>query len=145
VAEYHLGDALKSQGHPIEALQCYYHALAMNPSDPYSHLGVAFYEHQSEINLPDALEHYKKALERLDDTSKGQVLVNMGRLYEKLGDPEHARSASRPPRSCRREVSPDGGHGHGRQPTPWAYDPADILAIACSAATLISSCVRSFT
>jgi tetratricopeptide (TPR) repeat protein len=91
VAEYHLGDALKSQGHPIEALQCYYRALAMNSSDPYSHLGGAFYEHQSEINLPDALEHYKKALERLDDTSKGQVLVNMGRLYEKLGDPEHAQ------------------------------------------------------
>ena len=91
VAEYHLGDALKNQGHPIEALQCYYRALAMNPADPYSHLGIAFYEHQSGINLSDALEHYKKALERLDDAQKGQVLVNMGHLYDKLGDPEHAR------------------------------------------------------
>ena len=64
VAEYHYGDALKNQGHPIEALQCYYRALTMNPNDPYSHMAIAFYEHQNGINLPDALEHYKKALER---------------------------------------------------------------------------------
>jgi hypothetical protein len=91
VAEYHLGDALKEQGRPIEALQCYYRALAMNPADPYSHIGIAFYEHQNGGNLSDALEHYKKALERLDDSSKAQVLVNMGHLYGKLGDPEHAQ------------------------------------------------------
>jgi hypothetical protein len=93
VAEFHLGDALKNEGHPVEALQCYYRALAMNPSDPYSHIAIAFYEHQSGINLPDALDHYKKALERLDDAQKGQVLVNMGHLYDKLGDHEHARES----------------------------------------------------
>ena len=103
VAEDHLGDALKSQGRPVEALQCYYRALAMNPFDSYSHVAIAFYEHQSG-NLPDALEHYQQALERLDDTSKRQVLVNMGHLYEQLGDPEHARrcfeaAAKLPPRS----------------------------------------------
>jgi len=106
VAEYHMGDALKDQGHPIEALQCYYRALAMNPKDPYSHLGIAFYEHQNGSNLPDALEHYKKALERLDDASKVQVLVNMGHVYDKLGDPEHARECFEDAAKLRPRIEP---------------------------------------
>jgi len=75
----------------------------MNPSDSYSHVAIAFHDHQSG-NLPDALEHNKEALERLDDTSKRQVLVNVGHLYEQLGNPERARqcfeaAAKLPPRS----------------------------------------------
>ena len=93
VAEFHYGDALKKQGHPVEALQWYYQALKTNPNDGYSNVAIAFYEHENGINLPDALEHYKKAVDRVDDDTRAQVLINMGHVYEKLGDPEHARQS----------------------------------------------------
>jgi protein O-mannosyl-transferase len=93
VAEFHVGDALKRQGHAVESLQWYYRALAMNPNDGYSHVAIAFYEHENGINLSDAIEHYKKALNRVDDETKAQLLANMGHVYEKLGDPEHARES----------------------------------------------------
>ena len=106
VAEYHLGDALAKQGHTAEALHWYYHALAANPNDGYSNVAIAFYEHQNDINLPDALEHYKKALDRLDDDSKYQVLVNMGHVYEKLGDPEHAKESFEAAAKLRAQLEP---------------------------------------
>ena len=38
-------------------------------------------------------EHYKKAVDRVDDDTGAEVLINMGHVYEKLGDPEHARQS----------------------------------------------------
>jgi len=93
VAEFHVGDALKKEGHSVESLQWFYRALAINPNDGYSHVAIAFYEHENGINLPDAIEHYKKALDRVDDETKFQLLTNMGHVYDKLGDSEHAKES----------------------------------------------------
>jgi protein O-mannosyl-transferase len=106
VAEYHVGAALKKQGHVVEALQCYYRALAMNPNDEYSNVAIAFYEHENGINLPDAIEHYKKALDRMDDESKIQLLVNMGHVYDKLGDSVHARQSLEAAEKLRAQLKP---------------------------------------
>jgi tetratricopeptide (TPR) repeat protein len=106
VAEFHVGDALKQQGHTVESLQCYYRALAMNPNDGFSHVAIAFYEHENGINLPDALEHYKTALDRVDDETKFQLLTNMGHVYEKLGDPGHARESFEAAAKLRGQLEP---------------------------------------
>jgi hypothetical protein len=93
VAEFHLGDALKKQGHTVESLQWYYRALAVNPNDGLSHVAIAFYEHENGINLPDAVEHYKVALGHVDDETKAQLLTNLGHLYDKLGDTKQAKES----------------------------------------------------
>jgi protein O-mannosyl-transferase len=93
VAVYHVGDALKQKGQTMEALQWFYRAVAMNPNDAYSNIAIAFYEHENGINLPDALERYKRVVGRVDDETRAQLLVNMGYVYEKLGDPVHARES----------------------------------------------------
>jgi tetratricopeptide (TPR) repeat protein len=106
VAEFHVGDALKKEGHTVESLHWFYRALAMNPKDGYSNLAIAFYEHENGVNLPDALEHYKTALDRVDDETKAQVLVNMGHVYEKLGNPQHARESFEAAAKLRTQLEP---------------------------------------
>jgi len=106
VAEYHVGDALKRKGHTVESLQWYYRALAINPNDAYSHVAIAFYEHENGINLPDALENYKAAVDRVDDETKVQLLTNMGHLYEKLGDPQNAHESFEASAKLRAQLKP---------------------------------------
>jgi tetratricopeptide (TPR) repeat protein len=91
-AEALLGDALLKQGYRSEALPHFHNAMAVNPNEPTSNLQVALYEHEHG-NLADAIGHYKKALGAMEanDKNKYQVLINMGYVYQKLGDPEHSR------------------------------------------------------
>jgi tetratricopeptide (TPR) repeat protein len=104
VAEFHVGDALKIHGHPVEALRWYYRALEINPNDGNSYTAIAFYEHENGINLPDVIEHYKKALDRVGDESRAQLLTNMGYAYDKLGDPERAKESFEAAAKLRRRL-----------------------------------------
>lgn len=91
-AESLLGDALVKQDHRAEALLHFNNVLALNHNEPLSNLQIALYEHEHE-NLPDALEHYKTALGAMDadDKNRYQVLVNLGYVCKRLGDPEQSR------------------------------------------------------
>ncbi len=92
-AESLLGDALRTQGHPLEALPHFFNVLVLNPNEPMSNLGIALYEHENG-DLVDAIEHYKKVVgARNDDAVKVQVLINMGFVYRKLGDPQRSRES----------------------------------------------------
>jgi protein O-mannosyl-transferase len=90
-AECHISEALKDHGRPVEAAQHLYKALAMNPNDIDTNLGVALYEHESG-NLTSALQHYKVVMAKgPEQRIRYQVLVNMAHVYSRLGDQEHAR------------------------------------------------------
>jgi protein O-mannosyl-transferase len=91
LTENRLGNALLKQGQEEEAMEHYYRAAAINPSDFDSNLNVAFYE-QRHMNLPDAIKHYQQVLDSTQDAdTKTKVLTNMGYAYRDLGDSEHAQ------------------------------------------------------
>ena len=85
-AEYHLGDALRKNGQQVEAVQHFFNALAINPTNAESNLGVALYEHQSG-NLQLAVDYYKRVLAKTDDDPlRYKVLMNLGSVYKNLGE-----------------------------------------------------------
>jgi hypothetical protein len=90
-AEYHLGDALKREGQPVEALAHFFNALAVNPTNVESNLAIALYDHQSG-NLEEAVDHYKKVAAKTDDDRlRYRVLVNLAAVYKKLGDEQQSQ------------------------------------------------------
>ena len=91
LTENRLGNALLKQGQTEPAMEHYYRAAALTPSDYDSNLQIAFYEHQHR-NLPEAISHYQKVLASTPDAdTKIKVLTNMGYAYRDLGDSEHAQ------------------------------------------------------
>jgi hypothetical protein len=93
VAEFHLADALKKKGLTMQAMEHYYKALALDPSDPDMNIQVAFFEHQSGNRL-QAIERYKMVIAKSDDKSvKLQAMTNLAYAYQELGDTENARQS----------------------------------------------------
>ena len=90
-AEYRLGDALKKKGQPVEALNHFFKALAVNPTNVESNLAVALYDQQSG-NLEEAVDYYQRALAKADDDRlRYRVLMNLGSAYKNLGDRERSQ------------------------------------------------------
>jgi tetratricopeptide (TPR) repeat protein len=79
-------------GRREEAMQHLARAVSFDPSDAYGNLTLAFYEHE-QGNLQPALDYYRQAIRApsLLSADKRQAMVNMGHIYEKLGDAGRAR------------------------------------------------------
>jgi tetratricopeptide (TPR) repeat protein len=90
IADTRLGDYYYARGQTDEALAHYYRSA----QDPSSEVAVpwkiALIEHQRG-NLQQALPYYQKVISgSKDPAAKSQALVNMGHLYDSLGDSANA-------------------------------------------------------
>jgi tetratricopeptide (TPR) repeat protein len=90
IADTRLGDYYYARGQTDEALAHYYRSA----QDPSSEVAVpwkiALIEHQRG-NLQQALPYYQKVISgSKDPAAKAQALVNMGHLYDSLGDSANA-------------------------------------------------------
>ena len=93
VAEDGLGGLLLEQGRLEEAMPHFRAAATMHPSDPISNFNLAFYEQEHE-DFAGALEQYGKVLGLTKDAQMDtDVYLNMGFIYNSLGDREHARES----------------------------------------------------
>ncbi len=87
VAHSELGAALAMHGRVPEGLQEFNLALAINPNDVNSNLGIAIDELQ-EGNFADALSHYRRVIQQPTTTPailQGAYL-SMAKAYRALGD-----------------------------------------------------------
>jgi tetratricopeptide (TPR) repeat protein len=85
-AEYMLGVAQDSAGLHDAAIQSWYRGAAINPTDPFTNLDIAMYEHR-HMKLPLAIEYYKRVLPQAwNSEQRTQVLTNMAIAYRQLGD-----------------------------------------------------------
>ena len=85
-AEYMLGASLEAEGQRDVAIPHYMRAAAIFPSDPFTDLSIANYEHQHG-NYPLAIEYYKKALPGAWNLEqRAQTLNSMAASYRLLGD-----------------------------------------------------------
>ena len=87
---------LQEQGKPLEALQCFYQAAAINPDDSFSNMRIGYYE-QATGNLQGAIARYQHALTdpSLPDDTKVLLWRNMGVAYRDLGDSANSRECFR--------------------------------------------------
>ena len=68
------------------AIQSYFRAAAINPTDPFVNLNIAAYE-QNHRNYPLAIEYYKKVLaEAWNPQQASDALTNMAAAYRQMGD-----------------------------------------------------------
>ncbi len=90
--EVRVGGDLMSQGRTMEAMQHFARAASLDPRNAGANLQLAFYEHQHG-DLSGALHNYEQVVHAPEVTMemKRRALINMGHIYGKLGDPEHAR------------------------------------------------------
>ena len=85
-AEYMLGTAQDAAGLHEAAIESWFRAAAINPTDPFTNLNIAMYEHR-HLNLPMAIDYYKRVLPQAwNSEQKTQVLTNMATAYRQLGD-----------------------------------------------------------
>jgi hypothetical protein len=85
-AEYFLGVSQDAAGLHAAAIQSYFRAAAINPTDPFVNLNIAAYE-QNHQNFPLAIEYYKKVLPQAwNAEQRTQVLSNMAVSYRNMGD-----------------------------------------------------------
>jgi len=85
-AEYLWGGALDAEGRHEEAIQHFFRAAAIEPTDPSINLHIAAYE-QTHGKLDLALEYYNKALaEAWTSEQVTLALNNMAIIYRQLGD-----------------------------------------------------------
>ena len=93
VAEDGLGGLLLEQGRLEEAMPHFRTAATMHPSDPISNFNLAFYDQEHE-NFEGALAQYSKVLGLTKDAQMDtDAYLNMGFIYNRLGDLEHARES----------------------------------------------------
>ena len=94
LAETQLGRALAIAGKIQEALPHFYRAIAMNPDDANSHMGIAIYDMQQR-NYRDAILHYQQTVK--DKRERRALLIQaylgMAKAYNALGDHENARQS----------------------------------------------------
>ena len=92
LAETQLGRALAIAGKIQEAVPHFYRAIAMNPDDANSHMGIAIYDMQQR-NYRDAILHYQQTVK--DKRERRALLIQaylgMAKAYNALGDQENAR------------------------------------------------------
>jgi hypothetical protein len=91
LAENNLGKILMSEGQEEAAIAHFLRAAAIFPYDPVSNMNIALYE-QKRGNLTEAVARYKVAITMShDEKLEIAALNNLGRVYNDLGDPAHAR------------------------------------------------------
>jgi tetratricopeptide (TPR) repeat protein len=100
VAELNLGNALREDGRPDEAIAHFFKSAAINPSYAGTNLNIALYE-QAHKNLPLAIEYYKRVVAVWQDPQERVLaLTQMARAYRDMGDPVSAKeclaAAARP-------------------------------------------------
>jgi tetratricopeptide (TPR) repeat protein len=92
IAESQLGAALAIEGKVAQALPHFYNALALNPDEANSSMGIAIYDMRQK-NYPDALQHLQVAI-RDTQARPGflrQAYQEMARSYQALGDTAKAQ------------------------------------------------------
>ena len=93
IAEDSLGGLLMEQGRLEEAIPHYRAAATFHPTDPISNFNLGFYE-QQHADLEGALQQYRKVLSLTKDARLDtEAYVNMGLIYNRLGDLEHANES----------------------------------------------------
>jgi len=93
VAENGLGGLLLEQGRLEEAMPHFRTAATMHPSDPISNFNLAFYD-QEHQDWQGALEQYSKVLRLTKNVQMDtDVYLNMGFIYNSLGDLQQARES----------------------------------------------------
>jgi tetratricopeptide (TPR) repeat protein len=93
VADDGIGNSLLEQGDLEGAIPHFRRAAAIRPSDPLSNINIAFYQ-LNHGDLSGALEQYKKAIEfTQDERLKAGAFINMGNIYEQLGNLPDARKS----------------------------------------------------
>jgi protein O-mannosyl-transferase len=93
IAEDSLGGLLMEQGRLEEAIVHYRRAAAMHPTDPISSFNVGFYLEQ-HADFEGALQQYRKVLSLTKDARLDtDAYVNMGFIYNRLGELELARES----------------------------------------------------
>jgi tetratricopeptide (TPR) repeat protein len=93
VADDGIGNSLLEQGDLEGAIPHFRRAAAIRPSDPLSNINIAFYQ-LNHGDLSGALEQYKKAIEfTQDERLKADAFINMGNIYEQLGNLPDARKS----------------------------------------------------
>jgi protein O-mannosyl-transferase len=93
IAEDSLGGLLMEQGRLEEAILHFRRAAAMHPTDPISSFNVGFYLEQ-HADFEGALQQYRKVLSLTKDARLDtDAYVNMGFIYNSLGELEPARES----------------------------------------------------
>ncbi len=91
IAEVDLGAALLQRGDIVRAMEHFRAATAIDPLDPLGNMYLARYA-QTQNNLPEAIEAYKKVIRATHDPSlKARAFSNMGYAYRALGNEAEAR------------------------------------------------------
>lgn len=96
VAESELGAVLAMQGNVSAAVPHFNKALAINPDDVTSNMGLAIYELQSH-NFPEAVRHYRLVVKQpLVKTSiMQQAYLGLAKAYKAIGEDDRSRDALR--------------------------------------------------
>jgi tetratricopeptide (TPR) repeat protein len=93
VAEDGIGIFQLEQGDLEGAIPHFRRAAAIRPTDPLSNINIAFYQ-LNHGDLSGALAQYKKALEfTQDERLRAGAFINMGGIYEQLGNLSDARKS----------------------------------------------------
>ncbi len=96
VAESQLGTALAIEGKIAQAMPHFYTAVAINPDDANSHMGIAIYDSQQR-NYQEAITHYAIALKDKNSRPSFQIqgYKGMAKAYQALGDTAKAQECLR--------------------------------------------------
>ena len=96
VAESELGAALAMHGNVAGAVQHFRNALAIEPSDVSSNMGLAIYEAQRR-NFPEAIGHYRAVVKQsfVKTSILQQAYLGLAKSYNAIGDQENSRQALR--------------------------------------------------
>jgi tetratricopeptide (TPR) repeat protein len=85
-AEYMLGVAQDVAGDHQQAVQSWFQAAQINPTDPFINQQLGVYEHKSH-HYQQAIEYYKKVLPQAwTPQQRSDVLQNMATAYRQMGD-----------------------------------------------------------
>jgi len=104
IAEDNLGEVLIERGSIDEAMRYFRAAVNIEPMDPLGNIYLGRYE-QMQHNLPQAIDHYGKALLASSDAKvKARALKNMGDAYHDLGDEVRAQACFRAAEASGRDI-----------------------------------------
>jgi tetratricopeptide (TPR) repeat protein len=96
VAESELGADLAMHGNVAEAVQHFRYALAINPADVSSNMGLAIYEFQSKDFLA-AIRHYQIVVQHsfVKASIAQHADLGLAKSYDAMGDHENSRESLR--------------------------------------------------
>jgi protein O-mannosyl-transferase len=94
MAESQYGSALAMKGNVAEGIRHLQNALAINPDDANSNMGIAIYE-LSQGDFRNSVLHYEKALsdKGLRNSFRAHGYVGLAKAYRALGETEKSREA----------------------------------------------------